>query len=433
MTNEYVKILKKVSTKIMIILMILAAVGFCGVLRYGKSQMDSYSYSGYNGSDTVNYSEEISWLKQTKPEGWEDDVAFYEYLQESGITYDDARLNVAYTVDSIEIPFETKLEILDPIMKNNDWQSTCRLMAENTADEAEKWEYNYRIENNIPFGDEWQDDVIYDIVAAKQNLTYGAEGEEASENENIITLGLYRLEHNIPINIADADCSLDDIGSSDQVNFWFAMFMSSNLLAAIGLLIMIIAGGCIANEFSQGTIKFLLINPAKRGKILMSKYFTVISFGCIMMAVFFITMVPMAGLMLGFDGIGAPYLTVENGTVKELSPLLHAIKLYLLNSVQIAVMATFALAVSSLAKNAALAIGSSVFLMLAGNTIVAVLQQFNQDWARYILFANTNLSAIASGNSSFPRHTLFFAVAVIVVHMIVFILTMWDGFTKREV
>lgn len=430
--NEYIKILKKVSTKVMIVLIALAAFALCGVLRFGRSQMGGYSYE----SETLDYSGEIEWLAETKPEGYEEQTKVYEYINSANISYTDERINIVTAIaDRDDIPAGKRTEMLTALLEKDDWRTACSVMEQFTDDAAEKWEYTYRLEHDIPFSDGWQDDVISNIVSAKQSLAYayGGSDETKEEYENAVKIGLYRLENDISVNAADADMGIGSVYEPEQVNFWFAMFTSSQLLTVVGLLIMIIAGGCIANEYSQGTIKFLLINPVKRYKILMAKYFTVITFGLIMTAALFIAMIPAAGLLLGFDGITSPYLAVSGGEVKELSPLAHAVSLYLLNSVQIAVMATFALAVSSLAKNSALAIGLSVFLMLAGNTIVLVLRQLRQDWARYILFANTDLSAIASGDSPFPAHTLTFAVCVIAVHMLVFILTMWDGFTKREV
>ena len=71
--------------------------------------------------------------------------------------------------------------------------------------------------------------------------------------------------------------------------------------------------------------------------------------------------------------------------------------------------------------------------MCTGNTIMLVLNQLKQDWGRYLIFANTDLASIMDGSSLFPSHTLTFAVTVIVAHMAVFLLTAWDGFTKKSV
>jgi ABC-2 type transport system permease protein len=429
--NEYIKILKKASTKVMIVLVILAAFGLCGVLKIAKTVSEKYAYE--SETTAIDYSDDIEWLKSTTPDGWEEEIAYYEYIQDFGLTYDDSRYSIIDKVHEMGLPFETEKNLLDGYLNGSDWKTLCTQLEQLADSDAQKWEYEYRIEQGIEFGDTWKDDLISQIVDAKETLSYVTEGKEAAEAEKTVTLDLYRIENNIEYNAADSTDLMNGFGDAEDSNFWLAMFGSSQLISLIGLLIMIIAGGCVANEFSQGTIKFLLINPIKRWKILMAKYFTVITFGYIMLAVMFVATIPAAALLLGTKQIGAAYLTVKSGTVVAVSPFVHAIKLYLLGSVSIVAMATFAMAVSSLAKNAALAIGISVFLLMAGNTIVSVLSQLGQDWARYILFANTDLQTIANGQSTFPSQTLSFALTVIAAHMAVFILTMWDGFTKREI
>ena len=107
---------------------------------------------------------------------------------------------------------------------------------------------------------------------------------------------------------------------------------------------------------------------------------------------------------------------------------------YLLGSVNRIVMATLAFAISSLIRSSALAIGVSLFAMLAGSGAVLFLKEaLNIDWARYIVFANTDLNAILSGTTPFVNQTIGFALGVIAVYMVVFLLTAWDGFVRREV
>lgn len=227
--------------------------------------------------------------------------------------------------------------------------------------------------------------------------------------------------------------SLFDTYEADQIDFWTVFYTSASMISIIGLLIIVVAGSSVASEFSQGTIKFLLINPVKRWKILMAKYFTVISLGYIMLALLYLVMIPAIGVFIGFDGISAPYLYVDNGTVCSISSFLRVAQIYLLNSVSIIIMATLAFAISSLFRSSAFSIGITVFLMLAGNTIVSVLKMFNQDWARYLVFSNTDLASIAEGTPIFAQQSLSFAIIVLIAHMTVFILTAWDGFVKREV
>lgn len=429
--NEYIKTLKKASTKIMLILIILAAAGV-SVLSFGVKKLSSNDY--LFAQEQKDFSAEIADLKKMQPEGYEKDIKIYEYLNAQKVKPGSWQAVFALNIPDSIPQEQLYTDVLDNVIKKNgNWKKACEILKNNApANSGAKWEYEYRLENNIPFGNTWKDDTITEISDNKDvlnSLSNEAQSSESKKLDEQVKMNLYRLEHNIDIDVNSTMSNSTD----GATNFWSAMSLSTSLISLIGLLIIIIAGSCVANEFSQGTIKFLLINPVKRWKILFSKYFTVITFGYIMIALLFVVMIPFAGIFLGFDSISAPYLYISDGNVHEMSPFLHIIKLYLLNSVDVVVMATMAFALSSLFKSSALAIGAGVFCMMGGSTLIQILSMLKQDWARYLIFANTNLASIYEGKSLFPQHSLTFALVVIAVHMVIFLLTAWDGFTKREV
>ena len=429
--NEYIKTLKKASTKIMLILIILAAAGV-SVLSFGVKKLSSNDY--LFAQEQKDFSAEIADLKKMQPEGYEKDIKIYEYLNAQKVKPGSWQAVFALNIPDSIPQEQLYTDVLDNVIKKNgNWKKACEILKNNApANSGAKWEYEYRLENDIPFGDTWKDDTITEISDNKDVLNSLSNETQSSESKKLdeqVKMNLYRLDHNIEIDVNSTMSNSTD----GATNFWSAMSMSTSLISLVGLLVIIIAGSCIANEFSQGTIKFLLINPVKRWKILFSKYFTVITFGYIMIALLFVVMIPFAGIFLGFDSISAPYLYISDGNVHEMSPFLHIIKLYLLNSVDVVVMATMAFALSSLFKSSALAIGTGVFCMMGGSTLIQILSMLKQDWARYLIFANTNLASIYEGKSLFPQHSLTFALVVIAVHMVIFLLTAWDGFTKREV
>ena len=432
--NEYIKTLKKISTLIMLISIIVLALGLGGLVYL--ENLD-FGIASVGLEEQTDFNDQIDWLNKTKEEGYESEIKFYEYLNEKKVKPDSMQADLAISAYDI-LPETTLYSAIDKLIDDNDWRAFCHIMKDNTKG-AVQWEYAYRLDNDIPFGEVWQDDEIFTVSNAKISLeemdkNNSGTSQQRAECEQDELLGLYRLENNISFDASQAQPSYSDL--ADELvadnNFWSVMFQSTSLISLIGLLVIIIAGSCVANEFAQGTIKFLLINPVKRWKILMSKYFMVITFGYLMLALLYVVMIPVAGLFTGFKELGAPYLYVSNGTVHEISPFLEVAKMYLLDSVNIVVMATMAFALSSLFKSAALAIGTGVACMFAGSSLVSILAMLNQDWARYLIFANTNLGSIYNGESYFPNHTVTFAAIVIIVHMIIFLLTAWDGFTKRE-
>ncbi|MDO5519255.1 MAG: ABC transporter permease subunit [bacterium] len=221
--------------------------------------------------------------------------------------------------------------------------------------------------------------------------------------------------------------------SSTSSKFWNVLQLSASFVTMIQILMLIIAGSCVATEFSSGTIKFLLINPINRRKIIISKYLMVVSFSFFCVVGYYIICVLFSLILGGADHLGASYITASNGSVTMYSGFLYVAKLYLYAFIDIICYGTLAFALSSLFRNSAIAIGISIALSISGSIITGILSMINQDWGRYLFFANTDLATIQAGNSLFPNQTMTFAIIVIIVHMIVLLWTAYDGFTRREV
>ncbi|KAA0544963.1 ABC transporter permease subunit [Bacillus sp. BGMRC 2118] len=65
-------------------------------------------------------------------------------------------------------------------------------------------------------------------------------------------------------------------GHSGKMTFWEYMNISSRALLFVQLISIVYAGDIVSGEYTKGTIKFLLIRPFKRSKILLSKFVTIL-------------------------------------------------------------------------------------------------------------------------------------------------------------
>ena len=70
-------------------------------------------------------------------------------------------------------------------------------------------------------------------------------------------------------------------------SIWGVVNSSETLISAISLFVIVIGAGMIANEFTAGTIKLLLIRPIMRWKILLSKYISTLFFAIVMLLILF--------------------------------------------------------------------------------------------------------------------------------------------------
>lgn len=121
---------------------------------------------------------------------------------------------------------------------------------------------------------------------------------------------------------------------------------------------------------------------------------------------------------------------VQNDVLGEIA------KSYGYSIVTLVMMATFAFMISAIFRSSGmaigLAIGLAIFLMMAGNAIVAFLSQY--EWSKYILFANTNLEQYTNGvEPMIPGMSMTFSIIVLVVYFVIFLAAAWTAFIKRDV
>lgn len=454
--NEYVKILCKISTKIMLAAILVVALGFNFLMYFGFEIMGNYNYGYWSES----YDDEIRRIEseiqriEKNGESWEGELESYKqsleiakYSKENGI---DESWNTpgAWRRDAVGILFwgEEYDEALDAAIKNNDWKAYYRIQIANNKEtglsdpETENyiWALQYKIDNDVDPA-HWKNEVINNIAMYKTQLSANyANVKETDESygekvkiQNNLAVADYRLEHNLERYTYDGIGSIENM--SEKPGFWEIFGLSTSTISIISVLIIVIAGSLLSSEFSAGTVKFLLINPVKRWKIFVAKYASVISITLVSVFILYLFNTLFAGIFFGFGNFGAPYLSAENGVVQVGSSFGYIAWKYLLGSVGMMCMATFAFAISSLVRNSALSIGLGVFLSFTGSTVVSILGLLGIYQAKYILFANTDINAVLSGATLFVNHTLGFALINIAVYMTVFLWTAWDAFVRSDV
>ncbi len=227
----------------------------------------------------------------------------------------------------------------------------------------------------------------------------------------------YRLEHDIaPV-------------SKQSVNGFIGSV--PDMLSVITLFTVIVAAGIVATEFSQGTIKMLLTRPVKRWKILTSKLLTVGIFAIVMSAI--LLLFGVIGGYIFFDTIPGTNLEVVNGNVVEVSFWGRLLLLIALSLVNVFVIGMLAFMIGSVFRSSSLAIGISIFLMFMGVNVTYMLS-LRFEFAKYILFANTDLTPYVGNREPFMEGlTMPFSITVILVYLIIFLFISYWSFMKRDV
>lgn len=227
----------------------------------------------------------------------------------------------------------------------------------------------------------------------------------------------YRLENNISPN--------------ELENVWSYMDTNIILVQLIGVFVIIVGASIVSREFNKGTIKLLLVRSASRTQILASKFIMTILFGLFLLVVLFGLSFIIGSILFGFDGSSA-HLSYMDGEVVEWSRTLFLGVNYLAGSITLLMLTSFAFMISTIFRNDTIAIAISVALMFVGSYATNILALFF-DWAKYSLFANTNLNLYFSGGPMVEGMTLQFSVIMLIVYLFLFLFLAFTFFSKRDV
>ncbi|MCL6573062.1 MAG: ABC transporter permease [Bacillus sp. (in: Bacteria)] len=233
-----------------------------------------------------------------------------------------------------------------------------------------------------------------------------------------ITINNYRIEHNIP--------------PREKYHVWSFVKDASQLIILAGLFTIIVSAGIVASEFNWGTIKLLLIRPINRSKILASKYLTVLLYALLMLAILFVFSTLLGAILFGMPDQAVPYLNYSNGQVTEQNIVVHLMINYGLSSIDTIMLATMAFMISSVFRNSSLAIGLSIFLLFTGAQFTLLLAM-KFSWAKYLLFANTDLSQYFEGIPMLDGMTLSFSIIMLLVYFFIFQFLAFFVFNKRDI
>jgi ABC-2 type transport system permease protein len=200
------------------------------------------------------------------------------------------------------------------------------------------------------------------------------------------------------------------------------MNITKNLTIIVFILAVVVTADIVAGEFTWGTIKLLLIRPATRSKILFSKYIASTLFLLLLLVLLYVSSAIVGLLFFGNAGTG-----------EELS-FLSILKSYGFITLDLFVNLSIAFMISSVFRSSTLAIALSFIFTFVSGTVMGILISLKYTWAKYILFANTNLEVYTPGNMPpLEGMTLGFSITMLILYYIILMGMSFLVFRKRDV
>ena len=463
--NEFVKIFAKKSSYVMII----AILVFAFALQFLPKLVNNNYYYRYYGKEQLE--RDLSWYKETNSDHNNDyvislietaleleiyDLFYYDGSQSWQAAYLSNTYELyyynAYSEES-EADETTRQQAVNAIdactkaIKSGDYKpyyETLKVYYADSNSELCNKMIGWLLEHDVvPENSDWRYMLVINnlgnAITVSNYETNKRELDDAYDNAKAkYEICMYRLNNNIQYSVTQLphrelnENTYTAVKYIYDTPFWSSVDGSSGLLTIMCVIMIIIAGGIIAGEFGQGTIKFLLINPVSRARIFWAKYASVIIL-MILTSIFTFLSNVIATAFAGNAGITAPLLNYANESIHTGSVLSVVVTTYAFALVEFIVVITIAFMISALFRSTAVSIGISLFVMFIGSTATELFAVLKLDYGRYLVFANWDILGIKYGNGLFPHMTVTGAVITIIIYMVLFLFIARDAFVRKEV
>ena len=478
--NELVKIFKKKTIYITMVVIFLLLIFMNCMFKYANSGSE-YDYYLYN----ENYINSLrSELETLNPEKSSDVTVYIDLLSEIQLSemmeqHKDAEWKLAiineriapyiterntyqYGAEKNESQVEAINEEIDDLLAKldeNDWKYFAREdlakaeqqieelnnQKEQTEDKAvlntietelnnaqlEKEIAEIRLNKEIPYGSDYLNRAISNLQTANTNLANFKNIEELTYEQ--------KLEYNSNLEEqAESRYILEtgrDIHNSSTLKGILENFYSQFGIFLIVVIVMI-AGTIVSEEFNKGTIKLLLVKPYTRNKILMAKAITTLMMIIFVIAVTLVMQILIGGTIFGFDSLSEPVVAYNfnTNTMEEMNIFANLGVQTLTQLPMIILLATLAFAISTLFNNSTLAITISLLGFMSASIINQLAIGYDLQFMKYFVTMNWDLSIYANGALPYMEGmNMTMSVIICVVYFLIMMIPTFIVFKKRNI
>lgn len=490
--NEFVKVVKKTSAKILILLSILAIFASVGITYINISEekeLDTYydeswkkvgasNIESFKGErETLLSNEKVTSENIEKIASLDAKIEMYEYAVNNDIALtsfksltwraklvneiidEKTKLNIlkATHVNSDEkINLEKRVNKLCLILENKDFNSYVDNKIENLKTDLDSGKIDnktyedslyianltkkYEVGKNEEKKD-YKEALLQEIETAKESLRSGINGKTGDllTQSNIDKLNddILIYEYKIENDILP---SQDGLGNIKNFRSFYNNLSEVFSMAVVALFIIIVAGSAISQEISNGTIKFLTITPYKRWKILLAKLLNII-FIIVILTIILSLISILVGNIFFSKYTPEPYLYVSNGVVHSISYIPYEILKFLSFAVDVFIFGLLSFMLSTVSRNTALSVSVGIGLYMGSGIITGMINMFlSSEWLMFNPLNSIGITEKIFVNATnfmglgFPKLdlSLQFCLITLIICCILMMVTAFDSFRKRE-
>lgn len=227
----------------------------------------------------------------------------------------------------------------------------------------------------------------------------------------------------------------EDINPNAKTNWHFMNDVVVGVSSLVTLFVVVVGSANVAAEFSDGTIKQLLIRPHQRWRILLSKYIAVILYALILVLTLIVSGYIIGLVLFGNGDFNMKIfeITLEGRKVAIVGEQFLLKMLYFIPS--LLMIMTIAFMLSTLFKNQAIAVGIGIFVLFFSSTLGGIILMLadKYTWAKFLIFPHLDLTVYALQERILQDITLPVSLSILAVYYAIFMMLTFFFFQKRDI
>ena len=474
--NELIKIFSKKSMIVIGVIILVIIIGF-NVLNKISQNM-SNSYSAYSESYIRYLDEELSNLDPNKPSdinkyvetksqkdlailakdyketSWQAEVIGtvispiieemnnYEYIDKNNeaLTISKAQYDEMLTalknndwkyfankeLDSLNTQIEELNALIAQDSENDDLKTQLKSL------ELQKEVVNLRLDKNINYGsDNYKSIAVQNYRMYMGNYIQSSQGKNLTDEEKSEINGYLEKA-----NLYKYDLYNDtEYQNTATANYTFQNSIDT-YIAIIVMVVVIVAGVSISEEFNKGTVKLLLVRPYSRTKILISKLIAVFITMLITTATILLLQFIIGGIVYGFGTymMNVVQFDFTTNSIVTLNIFAYLGLIFICKLPIFILIGTLAFALSTLFLNSPLAVALPILGYMGSDVINMIAISYKWDWVKYFVTPNWDLSQyLFGGTPMFSGISIEFSITICAIYFVIMLVASIVSFKKRNI
>lgn len=474
--NELIKIFSKKSMIVIGVIILVIIIGF-NVLNKISQNM-SNSYSAYSESYIRYLDEELSNLDSNKPSdinkyvetksqkdlailakdyketSWQAEVIGtvispiieemnnYEYIDKNNeaLTISKAQYDEMLTalknndwkyfankeLDSLNTQIEELNTLIAQDSENEDLKTQLKSL------ELQKEVVNLRLDKNINYGsDNYKSIAVQNYRMYMGNYIQSSQGKNLTDEEKSEINGYLEKA-----NLYKYDLYNDtEYQNTATANYTFQNSIGT-YIAIIVMIVVIVAGVSISEEFNKGTVKLLLVRPYSRTKILISKLIAVFITMLITTATILLLQFIIGGIVYGFGTymMNVVQFDFTTNSIVTLNIFAYLGLIFICKLPIFILIGTLAFALSTLFLNSPLAVALPILGYMGSDVINMIAISYKWDWVKYFVTPNWDLSQyLFGGTPMFSGISVEFSITICAIYFVIMLVASIVSFKKRNI